>query len=70
MPAARHVSVRVQLLGRGGRIELTLCYSYEHADELVGVYREQVQNSSQALSLDLSKVSAGRGGRVGSICSS
>jgi hypothetical protein len=30
---------------------------YEHADGLVGVYREQVMNSSQTLSLDLAKVS-------------
>ncbi|KAL1406860.1 Structural maintenance of chromosomes protein 1 [Vanrija albida] len=28
---------------------------YEHADSLVGVYREQVENSSRTLSLDLSK---------------
>jgi hypothetical protein len=29
---------------------------YEHADGLVGVYREQVENSSRTLTLDLSKV--------------
>jgi hypothetical protein len=30
---------------------------YEHADGLVGVYREQEENSSKTLSLDLRKVS-------------
>jgi len=30
---------------------------YEHADGLVGVYREQEENSSRTLTLDLSKVS-------------
>jgi len=31
---------------------------YEHADGLVGVYREQEENSSKTLSLDLRKVSS------------
>lgn len=30
---------------------------YEHADGLVGVYREQEENSSKTLTLDLRKVS-------------
>jgi hypothetical protein len=31
---------------------------YEHADGLVGVYREQEENSSRTLTLDLRKVSS------------
>lgn len=34
-----------------------LSIRYEHADGLVGVYREQEENSSRTLSLDLRKVS-------------
>jgi structural maintenance of chromosome 1 len=34
-----------------------LTLRYEHADGLVGVYREQEENSSRTLSLDLRKVS-------------
>jgi hypothetical protein len=40
---------------------------YEHADGLVGVYREQEDNTSKALTLDLRQVSHGETALIGSI---
>lgn len=47
--------------GRKVGILLTPPCRYEHADGLVGVYREQVENSSRTLTLDLAKVSCTSG---------